>query len=258
SVTALLSIQPGTPAETKTGMTEDSGGNALQLTAAGNYRLVLPCLERALHRHTAIKATMCPTTTRAGNTLPGGLAGIGPGQKWTVPVSEGRWGRVKASTEFLRRGSCLSSQKGQLVPPSNGLVASPQPLTLNKAASCDTCLQSLHINPLQVFLSASAFFSMRSPKGQPRSPRGRGGWREGGREGGKDGGGEVVEGGREGVEGGREGGMEGVREWREGGREGVREWREGGREGGRDGGRDGGREGGREEGGREGWGQGLG
>lgn len=75
-----------------------------------------------------------------------------------------------ASTEFLRRGSCLSSQKGQLVPPSNGLVASPQPLTLNKAASCDTCLQSLHINPLQVFLSASAFFSMVGLRGT-RCPR---------------------------------------------------------------------------------------
>lgn len=67
-------------------------------------RLVLPCLERALHRHTAIKATMCPTTTRAGNTVPGGLAGIGPGQKWTVPVSEGRWGGVKGEEGWRRGG----------------------------------------------------------------------------------------------------------------------------------------------------------
>lgn len=38
---------------------------------------------------------MCPTTTRAGNTFPGGLVGIGPARKWTVPGSEDRWGGVK-------------------------------------------------------------------------------------------------------------------------------------------------------------------
>lgn len=38
---------------------------------------------------------MCPTTTRAGNTFPAGLVGIGPAKKWTVLVSEDRWGGVK-------------------------------------------------------------------------------------------------------------------------------------------------------------------
>lgn len=34
---------------------------------------------------------MWPTTTRVGNTFPGGLAGIWPGTKWRVPGSENRW-----------------------------------------------------------------------------------------------------------------------------------------------------------------------
>lgn len=58
-------------------------------------QLVLPCLVPTLHRHTAIRVTMCPTSTRAGNTFPGGLVSIGPAHEWTVPGSAVRWGGVK-------------------------------------------------------------------------------------------------------------------------------------------------------------------
>lgn len=49
-----------------------------------------------------------------------------------------------ASTEFVRNGSCLRSQKGQLVPPQqlSGCFTSASKLTLNKAASCNTCRRS--------------------------------------------------------------------------------------------------------------------
>lgn len=54
----------------------------------------LPCFLRTRHCQTAIKVTMCPTTTRAGNTLPGGLAGIRPAIKVESPPRwflEDRW-----------------------------------------------------------------------------------------------------------------------------------------------------------------------
>lgn len=47
---------------------------------------------------------MCPTTTRAGNTFPGGLAGIGPATKVESPPGlEDRW-TSSAGGEVLERG----------------------------------------------------------------------------------------------------------------------------------------------------------
>lgn len=57
-------------------------------------QLVLPslnCLLRCLHCQTAIKVTICPTTTRVGNTLPGGLSGIRPGTEWGLAGSRDSW-----------------------------------------------------------------------------------------------------------------------------------------------------------------------
>jgi len=52
----------------------------------------LPCFFRTLHRQTKIKVTTWPTTTRAGNTLSGGPAGIGPGAEWRLTTDTTDWG----------------------------------------------------------------------------------------------------------------------------------------------------------------------
>lgn len=56
---------------------------------------------------------MCPTTTRAGNTFPGGLAGIGPATKVESPPGlEDRW-TSSAGGEVLERGG-LGGVKGEV------------------------------------------------------------------------------------------------------------------------------------------------
>lgn len=93
-----------------------------------SFSAVLPCLLRSFHCHTTIKVTMWPTTTRVGNTFPGGLTGIGPGYR----VGRRRLRRQVGGPGWKVRGSG-GSEGGGVGGPSRGVVPS---WTLNKQPSC--------------------------------------------------------------------------------------------------------------------------
>lgn len=59
----------------------------------------LACFLRCIHLHTAIKVATCPKTTRVGNTVPDGFAGIEPGMEFVSSAHRSkaggeRWGRL--------------------------------------------------------------------------------------------------------------------------------------------------------------------
>lgn len=113
-------------------------------------QLVLPCLVLTLHRHTAIRVTMCPTSTRAGNTFPGGLVSIGPAHEWTVPGSAVRWGGVKG--EEREGGGGVWCHSGVLVLQPSLSVTFERESSREQSSPPPALPLSLPTTPAPVFL----------------------------------------------------------------------------------------------------------
>lgn len=65
---------------------------------------LLPCLLRFLKRHTAMRVTMCPKTTRVGSMGPGGLAGIWTEISWEQALAAATGGRPCGERGAGQRG----------------------------------------------------------------------------------------------------------------------------------------------------------